>query len=90
MFAKIRKIGERGKRIAEKIYARSKRVEKPFVAVDCGLLSKELAASALFGHLCLRCVQRYMKGGSDLAGSSLCIGKIKETEKSKVFIGNIW
>ena len=50
MFAKIRKIGERGKRIAEKIYARSKRVEKPFVAVDCGLLSKELAASALFGH----------------------------------------
>ena len=28
----------------------SKRSGKPFVAVDCGLLSKELAASALFGH----------------------------------------
>ena len=28
----------------------SKRAGKPFVAVDCGLLSKELAASALFGH----------------------------------------
>ena len=28
----------------------SKRSDKPFVAVDCGLLSKELAASALFGH----------------------------------------
>ena len=31
-------------------HARSKRAGKPFVAVDCGLLSKELAASALFGH----------------------------------------
>ena len=51
MFAKIRKIGERGKRIAEKIYARSKRVEKPFVAVDCGSLNKELAPSAFFGHV---------------------------------------
>ena len=28
----------------------SKRSCKPFVAVDCGLLSKELAAPALFGH----------------------------------------
>ena len=28
----------------------SKRSGKPFVAIDCGLLSKELAASALFGH----------------------------------------
>ena len=36
--------------IAEKIHARSKRAGKPFVAVDCGLLSKELAASDLFGH----------------------------------------
>lgn len=36
--------------IAEKIHTMSKRSGKPFVAVDCGLLSKELAASALFGH----------------------------------------
>lgn len=36
--------------IAEKIHARSRRAGKAFVAVDCGLLSKELAASALFGH----------------------------------------
>ena len=46
-------LGESGtgkEHIAEKIHARSKRVGKPFIAVDCGLLSKELAASELFGH----------------------------------------
>lgn len=46
-------LGESGtgkEHIAGKIHARSKRADKPFVAVDCGLLSKELAASALFGH----------------------------------------
>ena len=46
-------LGESGtgkEHIAEKIHARSKRTGKPFVPVDCGLLSKELAASELFGH----------------------------------------
>ena len=46
-------LGESGtgkEHIAEKIHARSKRVGKPFVPVDCSLLSKELAASELFGH----------------------------------------
>ena len=46
-------LGESGtgkEHIAEKIHARSKRAGKPFIPVDCGLLSKELAASALFGH----------------------------------------
>ena len=46
-------LGESGtgkEHIAKKIHARSKRAGKPFVAVDCGLLSKELAASDLFGH----------------------------------------
>ena len=46
-------LGESGtgkEHIAEKIHARSKRAGKPFVSVDCGLLSKELAASDLFGH----------------------------------------
>ena len=50
MFAKIRKIGKRGKGITEKIHARSKRSSKPFIPVGCGLLSKELAASELFGY----------------------------------------
>ena len=46
-------LGESGtgkEHIAEKIHARSKRAGKPFVPVDCGLLSKELAASELFGY----------------------------------------
>ena len=46
-------LGESGtgkEHIAEKIHARSKRSGKPFKPVDCGLLSKELAASELFGH----------------------------------------
>jgi two-component system response regulator HydG len=36
--------------IAQEIHKRSKRSGKPFVAIDCGALSKELAASELFGH----------------------------------------
>jgi len=36
--------------IAQEIHKRSKRASKPFVAIDCGVLSKELAASELFGH----------------------------------------
>ena len=37
--------------IAEMIHECSPRRDKPFVAVDCGSLSKELAPSELFGHL---------------------------------------
>jgi two-component system response regulator HydG len=36
--------------IAYSIHANSTRKDKPFVAVDCGALSKELAGSELFGH----------------------------------------
>lgn len=46
-------LGENGtgkEHIAVKIHRRSDRSEKPFVAVDCGLLSPSLAASILFGH----------------------------------------
>ncbi len=37
--------------IARTIHLKSKRKNKPFVAVDCGALSKELAGSELFGHM---------------------------------------
>ncbi|KAA2245410.1 sigma-54-dependent Fis family transcriptional regulator [Chitinophaga agrisoli] len=37
--------------VARSIHSLSKRAEKPFIAVDCGALSKELAASELFGHI---------------------------------------
>lgn len=36
--------------IAQEIHARSKRKNSPFIAIDCGALSKELAGSELFGH----------------------------------------
>lgn len=36
--------------IAQEIHKRSKRKSRPFVAIDCGALSKELAGSELFGH----------------------------------------
>jgi two-component system response regulator HydG len=36
--------------IAQQIHQKSKRANKPFIAIDCGALSKELAGSELFGH----------------------------------------
>lgn len=36
--------------IAQQIHQKSKRATKPFIAIDCGALSKELAGSELFGH----------------------------------------
>jgi two-component system, NtrC family, response regulator HydG len=37
--------------VARTIHRKSQRAKQPFVAVDCGALSKELAASELFGHV---------------------------------------
>jgi two-component system response regulator HydG len=37
--------------IAKTIHSLSSRKDKPFVAMDCGTLSKELAGSELFGHV---------------------------------------
>ena len=37
--------------IAHQLHNKSKRAGKPFVAVDCGSLTKELAPSAFFGHV---------------------------------------
>ncbi len=37
--------------VSRLIHQKSERSKKPFVAVDCGALSEELAASELFGHL---------------------------------------
>ncbi|MFT3979486.1 MAG: sigma-54 dependent transcriptional regulator [Ferruginibacter sp.] len=37
--------------IANIIHQNSKRRGKPFIAVDCGTISRELAASELFGHV---------------------------------------
>lgn len=37
--------------VAKIIHKKSNRSNKPFVSIDCGALSKELAASELFGHI---------------------------------------
>ncbi len=37
--------------IARMIHLESKRADKPFVAIDCGAISRELAASEFFGHV---------------------------------------
>lgn len=36
--------------VAKNIHSKSKRRDSPFVAVDCGAISKELGSSELFGH----------------------------------------
>ena len=37
--------------VSRLIHQKSKRKDRPFVAIDCGALSDELAASELFGHV---------------------------------------
>lgn len=37
--------------IAHSIHTLSKRADKPFIAVDCGAIPKELASSEFFGHI---------------------------------------
>lgn len=37
--------------VAQSIHQFSKRSDKPFIAIDCGALPKELAGSELFGHV---------------------------------------
>ena len=47
-------LGENGtgkEHIAQHIHAKSKRIGKPFVSVDCGSISPSLAQSAFFGHV---------------------------------------
>jgi len=47
-------VGESGtgkEYIAQSIHLQSKRATKPFVAVDCGAIPKDLASSEFFGHI---------------------------------------
>lgn len=37
--------------VARRIHSLSKRADKPFVAIDCGAMLKDLAASEFFGHI---------------------------------------
>ena len=37
--------------VAHRIHRLSKRADRPFIAIDCGAIPKELAASEFFGHI---------------------------------------
>lgn len=47
----LRNTGTGKEHLANKIHRRSLRANKPYIKVDCGSLSKDLAASAFFGHV---------------------------------------
>lgn len=64
---------------ARLIHDNSTRKERPFIAVDCGSLSKELAPSELFGHL----------KGSFTSAVSDKIGVFEEAKGGTVFLDEV-
>ncbi|HUC81176.1 MAG TPA: sigma-54 dependent transcriptional regulator, partial [Flavisolibacter sp.] len=65
--------------IAQEIHKRSKRKNKPFVAIDCGALSKELAGSELFGH----------EKGSFTGALNQKIGSLEMANAGTIFLDEI-
>jgi two-component system response regulator HydG len=64
---------------ARRIHELSLRSDKPFIAVDCGSLSRELAPSELFGHL----------KGSFTSAVSDKKGVFEQADKGTVFLDEI-
>ena len=70
----------RGKEyVAKRIHQLSKRSEKPFVAIDCGAIPKELAASEFFGH----------KKGSFTGAIEDKVGAFIEADGGTIFLDEI-
>lgn len=65
--------------VARKIHAESARASKPFVAVDCGALPKDLAASEFFGHI----------KGSFTSAVANKTGQFVEADKGTLFLDEI-
>ena len=65
--------------VANEIHNNSTRANKPFVAIDCGSLSKELASSELFGH----------EKGSFTSAISQKIGSFELANGGTVFLDEI-
>ena len=65
--------------VAKRIHQLSKRSEKPFVAIDCGAIPKELAASEFFGH----------KKGSFTGAIEDKVGAFIEADGGKIFLDEI-
>ena len=64
---------------AEAIHAASERRGKPFVAVNCGAIPRELANSELFGHL----------KGSFTGATSSRMGHFREAEGGTLFLDEV-
>ncbi len=65
--------------VARRIHLNSHRADQPFVALDCGALSKELAASELFGHI----------KGSFTGAISDKVGQFQLADKGTLFLDEI-
>ncbi|WP_436485400.1 sigma-54-dependent transcriptional regulator [Chitinophaga sp. ARDCPP14] len=65
--------------VAHLIHHHSKRNHQPFVALDCGSLSKELAASELFGH----------EKGSFTGAINTKIGAFEQAQGGTLFLDEI-
>lgn len=65
--------------IAQEVHKRSKRASQPFVAIDCGALSRELAGSELFGH----------EKGSFTGAINQKIGSFEVANKGTIFLDEI-
>lgn len=65
--------------VASEIHNNSARANKPFIAIDCGSLSKELASSELFGH----------EKGSFTSAVSQKIGSFELANGGTVFLDEI-
>lgn len=65
--------------VAKRIHQLSKRSEKPFVAIDCGAIPKELAASEFFGH----------KKGSFTGAIEDKVGAFIEADGGTIFLDEI-
>jgi two-component system, NtrC family, response regulator HydG len=64
---------------ANEIHKRSKRSSKPFLAIDCGALSKELSGSILFGH----------EKGAFTGAMSQKVGAFESAEGGTVFLDEV-
>lgn len=65
--------------VARTVHNLSKRKDGPFIAVDCGALSNELAASELFGHV----------KGSFTGAISDRVGSFEQASKGTLFLDEI-
>jgi two-component system response regulator HydG len=65
--------------IAKEIHKRSNRSKQPFIAIDCGALSKDLAGSELFGH----------EKGSFTGAINSKVGSFELANKGTIFLDEV-